>query len=420
MSTVLEAYQKVVGSEIIGELRQIASILKGIKILHVNSARMGGGVAEILATMVQLTKELGIETDWEILKGTSDFFQCTKSIHNALQGRKERSFPPHFLHVYEEVNAENAEALRPKLEKADVVFIHDPQPAALIKAFPQRKNKWVWRCHIELSNPKRSVWEYIRRFVSSYDASIFSLKDFAQLLPLPMYLIPPSIDPLSEKNGELSPEEITALYPRFGIDPDRPILLQVSRFDHFKDPLGVIKAYQLAKKFKHDVQLVLAGGGAPDDPEGEMVFEEVKKAADGDSDIHLLFLPENSNRTINALQRASDIILQKSLKEGFGLTVTEALWKRKPVIGGNTGGIRLQVANFHTGFLVETPEGAALRIRYLLQNPRALQEMGENGHRFVLDNFLITRHLRDYLALIIALVHPVGGRIELQKMGIAT
>ena len=257
----------------------------------------------------------------------------------------------------------------------------------------------------------------MRRFVSQFDATIFSLKDFSQFLPHPVYIIPPSIDPLSEKNSDLPPAEIEDVYSRFGLDSSRPLLLQVSRFDHFKDPLGVITAYRMAKKFKHDVQLVLAGGGASDDPESEAVLEEVKRASKGDPDIHILYLSERSNRTINALQRASDIVLQKSVKEGFGLTVTEAMWKRKPVIGGNTGGIRLQVSNQHTGFLVNTPEGAALRIRYLLQSPQLIHEIGEKGHRFVLDNFLITRHLRDYLTVIISLLHPGRGRIELHKMG---
>jgi trehalose synthase len=251
-----------------------------------------------------------------------------------------------------------------------------------------------------------------------YDASIFSLADFVQPLPHPIFLIPPSIDPLTEKNIELSPDEIHGIYGRFNIDPKRPMILQVSRFDYFKDPLGVIKAYNLAKRFNPGLQLVLAGGGAPDDPEGEMVLNQVKKAAQDDPDIHVLFLPSDSHRTINALQRAADIVLQKSLKEGFGLTVTESLWKGKPVIGGNVGGIRLQVVDHHTGFLVNTPEGAAERTRFLLQNLDIAKEMGEKGHRFVLENFLITRHLRDYLTLIISLMHPSKDRrIEIHKIG---
>ena len=416
MSDILERYRAIVGEDIIDELSQIAKILKGIKILHINSTRYGGGVAEILSMMVQLTSALGIENKWETLQGSPDFFRTTKGFHNALQGKKETFIQPSAFATYESVNAENAGALRSSIENADVVFVHDPQPAALISSFPERKNKWVWRCHIALSSPQRRIWNYIRQFVSLYDATIFSLKDYAEPLPHPSYIIPPSIDPLSEKNMELPSDEIDGVCSKFFIDQTRPLILQISRFDAFKDPMGVIKSYQLAKKFRHDLQLVLAGGGAADDPEGEQVLEEVLNSAYQDQDIHVLFLPDESHRTVNALQRAADIVMQKSLKEGFGLTVTEALWKKKPVIGGNVGGIRVQVSNNRTGFLVNSPEGAALRIRYLLQNPEIGLSLGEEGHRLVLDNFLITRHLRDYLTLILSLFHP-GGRIEIGKIG---
>lgn len=406
MADLLEQYKEVVGAEIINELSQIAKILQGIKIVHVNSTKVGGGVAEILTSMSQLTNALGIETQWEVINGTPDFFECTKQFHNAIQGSKLVTPSSNLLKTYEETNADNVERLRPILENADVVFIHDPQPAALINAFPDRKNKWVWRCHIDASNPHRGVWKFLRNSIKLYDASIFSLVDFVQPLPHPIYLIPPSIDPLTEKNKQLSQDKVAAIYPRFGIDPNRPMILQVSRFDYFKDPLGVIEAYRLAKKFKRGLQLVLAGGGAPDDPQGEAVLNEVQTAAHNDPDIHVLSLAADSHLTINALQRAADIVLQKSLKEGFGLTVTEALWKSKPVIGGNCGGIRLQVIDYHTGFLINTPEGAAERIRFLLQSPHLLQEMGDKGRRFVHDNFLITRHVRDYLTLIISLLQP--------------
>lgn len=415
---LLEQYKEAAGAGIVNELSQMARALKGIKILHVNSTKTGGGVAEILMTMSHLTSALGIEFDWEVISGTPDFFECTKLFHNAIQGLKHTVISSNLYQTYEKVNAENAERLRSKIESADVVFIHDPQPAALIHAFPNRKNKWVWRCHIDASNPNRNVWKFLRNYITHYDASIFSLVDFVQPLSHPIYLIPPSIDPLSEKNMTLNQDEIDAIYPRFGIDPRRPMILQVSRFDYFKDPLGVIQAYRLAKKFKRGLQLVLAGGGAPDDPEGEIVLNNVKAAGSGDPDIHILFLPPDSHRTINALQRASNIVLQKSIKEGFGLTVTEALWKGKPVIGGNCGGIRLQVINHQTGFLVDTPEGAAERTRFLLQSPHVVNEMGERGHRFVRENFLITRHLRDYLTLIISLLRPTNdGRVEIHKLG---
>jgi len=417
MANLLAQYTEIVGGEITYELSQMAKILKGIKIVHVNSTKIGGGVAEILMPMTQLTTALELETHWATINGSADFFECTKQFHNAIQGRKQAILSPQLLKVYEQVNAENAEKLRPLLESADVIFIHDPQPAALIKAFPNKKNKWVWRCHIDASNPNRAFWKFLRNFVMHYDASIFSLVDFVQPLPHPIYLIAPSIDPLAEKNIALPDDEITAIYARFGIDPNRPVILQVSRFDYFKDPLGVIESYRLAKKFKRGLQLILAGGGASDDPESEIVLSEVKTAAKSDPDIHVLFLPSDAHRTINALQRVADIVVQKSLREGFGLSVTEALWKHKPVIGGNCGGIRLQVINYHTGFLVNTPEGAAERIRFLLQTPSLIQEMGEKGHKFIQEKFLITRHLRDYLTLIISLLQPSHNkRIEIPKM----
>jgi len=293
------------------------------------------------------------------------------------------------------------------------VFVHDPQPAALLRHFPQRRGKWIWRCHIDASRPNRPVWRYLRDIVGAYDASVFSLAAFAQALPHAEYIIPPSIDPLSDKNVALPRTDIESVYSSFALDPARPLITQISRFDRFKDPLGVIRAYRQAKKFVPSVQLVLAGGGAADDPEGDVVLEEVRRAARDDPDVHVLLLPPDSHRVVNALQRASDIVLQKSLREGFGLTVTEALWKGKPVIGGNVGGIRLQVINYHTGFLVDTPEGAALRIRYLLHNRGRMEEMGTKATEFVRENFLLTRQLREYLTLMVALLHGSEERIEL-------
>jgi len=276
----LEFYADIVGYDVIDHLYQLSSLLKNIKVIHVNSTRKGGGVAEILEKLVPLSQELGIDTKWEVITGNERFFHCTKSMHNALQG------------------------------------------------------------------------------------------------PHPLYLIPPSIDPLSEKNKELEEEKVHSIYEKFNINPELPTIVQVSRFDRFKDPLGVIRAYRLAKEFIPSLQLILAGGGAADDPETEIVLAEVKEVASGDPNIHILFLPPGSDRIINAIQRGADIILQKSIREGFGLTVTEGMWKGKPVIGGNTGGIRLQVINHHTGFLVNTPEGAALRIHYLFHYRDQLQTMG--------------------------------------------
>lgn len=398
MSELLNAYAKVAGEDAVDKLKQLAAPMKGKKFVHVNSTRVGGGVAEILMKIVPLMNELGIETSWEVITGEDKFYQCTKSMHNALQGDSV-DISDDLLQAYKETNAKNAEQLRPALEDADYVIIHDPQPAPLLSLCPNRKGKWVWRCHIDASKPYPPVWDFLSHYVRDYDASFFSLADFAQQLPHTQYLIPPSIDPLSEKNMDLDQSEIESVYGEFDLDPDRPIMLQVSRYDRFKDPIGVIEAYKLVKRSIPEIQLVLAGGGATDDPEGEEVLREVRQAAGDDQDIHILLLPPDAHKTINALQRASDIILQKSVKEGFGLTVTEAMWKGKPVIGGNTGGIRLQIVNHHTGFLVDTPEGAALRIQQLLQNPEKMREIATNAKEFVRENFLNTRHLREILSL---------------------
>jgi len=411
MTALLERYEKIVGKDVIDHLRQLAQSIKGLTIVHVNSTREGGGVAEILHSLIPLKQALGLDVHWEVIAGSRDFYECTKMMHNALQGNRQ-AISNAMLHNYECTSQENFERLRGRLEHADIVFVHDPQPAPLLHFCSARKGKWIWRCHIDVSHPFRPVWKYLRRFVADYDASIWSLSAFAQFLPHSMYLIPPSIDPLTDKNCELNEEEIDAVIDRWNFDRERPLVTQISRFDRFKDPVGVIQAYRLAKEFI-PLQLILAGGGAVDDPEGADVVAEVEDAKNGDPDIHVLLLPPDEHRTINALQRLSDIIIQKSLREGFGLTVTEALWKGKPVIGGDTGGIRLQVINHHTGFLINTPEGAALRIRYLLKHDTIMREMGRKAKQFVLENFLITRHLREYLTLMIAVMYGAEDRIEL-------
>jgi trehalose synthase len=409
---LLDRYQEIVGEDVINNLRQLAEPLGGTKVVHVNSTREGGGVAEILHRMIPLKEELGLEPRWEVIVGDAEFYQCTKYMHNTLQGNRFE-IPQPLLRGYEQANKENAERLREQLEEANFVFIHDPQRAPLLNLCLGRRGKWIWRCHIDVSRPYRPVWKYLRSFVEPYDASIWSLAEFAQPLHHPLYLMRPSIDPLSEKNRELSKSELQEVMERFELDPGRPMVLQVSRFDRFKDPLGVIQAFRLAKTFT-PLQLVLAGGGATDDPEGDEVLAEARAAAMDEADVHILLLPSDAHRTINALQRMSDIVVQKSTKEGFGLTVTEAMWKGKPVIGGEVGGIRLQVHNHHTGFLVNTPEGAALRIRYLFTHRDKLEEMGRKARQFVLENFLITRHVREYLTLMLAMLRGTEERIELQ------
>ncbi len=402
MDRSLTAYEEIVGIPVIDQLRQLGNRLKGVRVVHVNSTMEGGGVAEILNWMVPLMRDVGLDAHWKVIKGTNDFFSITKSIHNGLQGNPV-VLTPKDGETYVDVNVQNLSTLREALEEAEIVVIHDPQPAPLLQLCSNRRGKWIWRLHIDISHPFRPVWKTLRTFGEKYDASIFSIPQFAQFLPNPQFIIAPSIDPLSEKNMDLDQEEIEKVREEFNLDPERPIIVQISRFARFKDPVGVIQAYRLVRKVI-PVQLVLAGGGATDDPEGHAFLEEVMEAAEGDPDIHVLSLPPDVHKTINALQRMSDIVIQKSTREGFGLTVTEGLWKGKPVIGGDVGGIKLQVVNHYTGFLVNTPEGAAHRIRFLLHHREGMEKMGRTAKEYVRENFLLTRHLRDYLILILCLI----------------
>jgi trehalose synthase len=358
-------------------------------------------VAELLTRMVPLLRELGVETTWDVIKGDQTFFNVTKAFHNALHG-KRTEITDHMLECYRATTEMN---LREMKFTGDVIWIHDPQPVGLIAARKTAGRRWVWRCHIDVSTPDRRVWTFLQPFVEQYDASVFSMPDFAQQLPIPQFMVAPSIDPLSDKNRELSEKQIDQVAHKYHLDRDKPILTQISRFDRLKDPLGVIAAYRLVKS-RRDCQLVLAGGGAADDPEGFEVLQEVQSAAADDPDIHILLLPDGSDTDINALVRASTVVFQKSLKEGFGLTVTEALWKRKPVVAGDVGGIRLQVLNGVTGYLVHSPEGAALRALHLLSDQRLCRSMGENGYQHVKQNFLVTRDVKDHLLAVLALEHP--------------
>lgn len=373
-------------------LQKLGEKLAGRSFLHINSTREGGGVAEILQRMLPIMKSLGIETRWEVIEGDNRFFDITKKIHNAMQGDSEQ-FTTEMWDHHREINRRNSQKL--DLE-ADAVLIHDPQPAPLIEY--RKTGTWIWRCHIDVSNPLPDVAQQLNRYCSSYDAAVFSVSKFAQALGIDEFIIPPSIDPLSDKNRELEDDEIALVLQKYSLPHDRPMILQVSRFDRFKDPIGVIRAYRMIKKY-NDCILVLAGSGATDDPEGAAVLDEVRTYAADDPDINILLLPPFSDRDINALQRAACVILQKSLREGFGLTVSEAMWKGKPVIGGATGGIPLQIVHGITGFLVHSPEGAAFRIRQYLNNPDMARRMGEKGREFVRNNFLITRQARDYLSV---------------------
>jgi trehalose synthase len=392
----VDDYAAVVGAAEIHEIRALARRLAGRSIKMVNSTAVGGGVAEILNRLVPLLDEVGIATCWEVITGDEPFFAVTKAFHNALHGGpfagRRESFD-----LFLRTNEENRQHMN---FDEDLIVIHDPQPVALVEARNGSRGNWVWRCHIDLSRPNTDVWEFLRPYVERYDAALFSAPAFTRGLPIPQYLFSPSIDPLADKNRNLDPEFIRGVVERFGIDPERPILTQVSRFDRLKDPLGVIEAFRSVRKYA-DCQLVLAGGGATDDPEGAAVLREIKEAAKGDPDVRILDLPPDSHLEINALQRASTIVIQKSLREGFGLTVAEALWKKKPVVASAVGGIPRQVIHKLTGMLVHSVEGCAYQLRFLLSNPEFARTLGENGHEHVKENFLITQNLKRYLLLLL-------------------
>jgi trehalose synthase len=394
----LEPYLGQVPEWVALELRCLARMVHGATLVHVNSTASGGGVAEILRRLVPLQRGLGLDAHWLVLDGDADFYRTTKRIHNALQGSPEVISDADWQH-YLDVNAVNAESVRNLLASADFVMVHDPQPAGLLKFTPRRKGRWAWRCHIDLSHPGRDVWRRLRSLVEPHDASVFSLAGFARILPHPQVLIPPAIDPLTDKNRYLDDTEVDAICSRLGVPRDAPLFVQVSRFDRFKDPVGVVHAFQMLRRHR-EATMVLAGGGATDDPEGAEVLEEVRSAASGDPRILVLELPPDANVEVNALQRAATVVIQKSLREGFGLVVTEALWKGKPVIGGAVGGIILQVSDRITGYLVRTVEGCAHRMRQCLRHPRQVREMGERGAELVRGNYLITRELRDKFTLL--------------------
>ena len=402
MSSIhLTDYEPIVGRQPLEELYLLAEGLKGRRIKMVNSTAVGGGVAEILNRLIPLLNDLSIPTQWTVIKGGEDFFEVTKRIHNALHG-EQISFPSTMKDIFLEVSRENLKYI--DLDQ-DVIVIHDPQPIVYIEGREKTQAKWVWRCHIDISNPNEEVWDFLRGYVEKYDVALFSSPRFSKRLPIPQFLFFPSIDPLSDKNKELEPEFIEQVLERFTISQDKPMITQISRFDRLKDPVGVIKAYRMAKRYV-DCQLVLAGGGASDDPEGEQVLDEVRTEAQGDPDIHIVLLPPTSSLEINALQRASTVILQKSIREGFGLTVSEALWKKKPVIGSAVGGIPAQIIPNLTGALVHSIEGTAYQIRYLLSHSEVAKKLGDYGHEYVKERFLITRNLKRYLLLFYVLSHP--------------
>lgn len=397
MVRTLADYEEIVGAEPIEELKKLSEGLQDITLTHVNSTMVGGGVAEMLHSLVPLFNDFGIETRWEVIKGSPLFFKTTKNFHNALQGN-HIEIADEMLERYLEINRRNASVLN---LDADVIVVHDPQPLSLIEHRPDGCNRWIWRCHVDVTHRDQRVWAFLRNYVVRYDVVVLSMPEFAQYLPIPQDIIPPSIDPLSDKNKELSERRIDQVYEKYGIPRDEPIILQVSRFDPFKDPIGVIEACTLVRR-EVPCRLVFAGGVASDDPESYEVLSRVRERAEDDPDIYII-APQAEPipaEEINALQRGANVIVQKSLREGFALTVTEAMWKGKPVVGAAVGGIKLQVKDGITGFLVRSIEETAERVTFLLHNPDLAGEMGEVGKEQVRKNFLITRHLRDYLRLL--------------------
>jgi len=397
----VDDYRAIVGDEEVDELYLLAERLKGKSVQNINSTATGGGVAEILSRMVPLLRDLGIDAHWDVIKGNEKFFTVTKEMHNALHGLNVEVSKDD-LEYFLEVNRQNQEEMD---LFGDIVFIHDPQPIGLVEKREHNGNKWIWRCHIDISEPQKATMDFLRGFIDRYDAAVFSAPSFARSdIAAKQILISPSIDPLSEKNRELPEGVIDSVTERYCLDRDRPIVTQISRFDYFKDPLGVIEVY---KKIRDhiDCQLVLAGGGATDDPEGPQVLDQIRSAVQSDPDIHIIYLPPSSDLEVNALQRASTVVLQKSLREGFGLTVAEALWKAKPVIATATGGIPLQIRHRHSGILAYSTAGMAHYLMELLSEPEYAATLGMNGREHIRNNFLITRHIKDYLCLFISLYH---------------
>lgn len=401
----LDDYVEAAGEEAVDNLRQAARALQGARVLHVNSTAYGGGVAELLYTQLPLLNDLGLDATWALMQGSDEYFTVTKAVHNGLQGA-EVSWTDEMRGVYWERVRDNARELA---EPFDFIFIHDPQPAALLHVLEEggrRSGKWLWRCHIDLSSPFQPVWHFFEPIVNEYDAAILTKEEFAQpgISGPALAFIPPSIDPLSTKNCPISEETMHEVLHGYGVDGARPIITQVSRFDPWKDPVGVIDAFRLARKEHSGLQLVMVGSMAHDDPEGMQYLNLTDAYRDGDPDIHLLTnLQEVGNLEVNGFQRASAAIVQKSLREGFGLVVSEGMWKERPVIGGDVGGIRLQIENGVTGFLVDSPETCAERIVELLDDPALGARLGRAGRERVRERFLTLRELEDYLRLMVSL-----------------
>ncbi|HXQ95686.1 MAG TPA: glycosyltransferase [Candidatus Acidoferrales bacterium] len=401
-SLSLDAYRSVAGEAAVEEIRRLAEPLRGARVLHVNATKFGGGVAEILPTLTALMKDAGLAPEWRLMPGDDAFFNVTKLVHNGLQGM-DVPLDPDKRRTYKEASGRFADLFEGEY---DYVVIHDPQPAALRSLCPGAPGKWIWRCHIDLTAANPDVWGFVRPMVEAYDAAIFTLPDYVQpdLRVGTLAFIPPSIDPLSPKNAAIDKAVLDDVLQRFGVDPDRPLLLQVSRFDPWKDPEGVIEVYRAVKREIPDVQLALVGSMAADDPEGWGIYRDILRFAGQDADLTIFTnLDGVGALEVGAFQRASDVVLQKSLREGFGLTVSEALWKGVPVVGGRVGGIPMQIGDGVGGRLVESVDQATEACLELLRDDELRQRLGVAGRERVRRNFLSTRNLRDYLRLFTAL-----------------
>jgi len=401
-------YAAVVGAEAIDHLREVAKPFKGARVLNVNSTAFGGGVAELLFTIVPLMRDLGIEADWQLMQAPDEFFVVTKAMHNALQGGPV-PWTPEMRSLYLSVSENNAEAFEGDY---DFVIIHDSQPAAILHELIEdtggRPGKWIWRCHIDLTEPYEPVWNFVSPFVEEYDAAIFTLEEFVRPgLKVPVVaIIPPSIDPLSIKNIPMDGGMVDEVMRRYQIDTTRPLVVQVSRFDPWKDPLGVIDAFRMARREVPGLQLALIASMAHDDPEGWEYYTKTEEYREGDPDIFLLSnLQEVGALGVNAFQRAASVVVQKSIREGFGLVVSEAMWKGRPVIGSDVGGIKLQIVDGETGYLVNDVEGCAEKIVHLLSDRELAADIGLRARIFVKERFLSTRDIEDHLMLFEKLAH---------------
>jgi trehalose synthase len=396
----LADYTHLVGRPLVDEVHELAASLEGLKVLHLSATAFGGGVSELLYTIVPLMRDVGIEAEWEIMIGREEFYNVTKVMHNSLQG-SEQELTDEEWDVYARYNEMNARELA---SDWDVIIAHDPQPAAVRQHVPDKARRWVWRCHIDLSTPNPTTLDRFVPLVAPYDDTVFHIEQYVpaavESSADAVHIVPPAIDPLSPKNMALSPEDAAFVCDQFGIDVDRPLMCQVSRFDPWKDPIGVIDAYRHVTAEMPDVQLALVGSMATDDPEGWEFFNSTLEYARGDPDIKILNNLNNvGSIEVNAFQSQAEVVLQKSIREGFGLTVTEALWKARPFIGGDVGGIPLQVQDGTTGFLVETPEECAQRSLEILCEPELGKRLGRAGKEHVRKNFLSPRLLRDWLRI---------------------